>query len=148
MWQDPFTLIIALDKSGSASGQLYLDDGAGYGYEAGEYVWKQFHFASSGMGGSLTSTHMSTSADWSSTEVQAESNAWAQAISHVKIERIVILGLKAKPKAIKAEGAEPEWSWEDGLASNTKKEGMGSRLVIKNPGVGVVGTWGIVLQWS
>lgn len=146
MWQDPFTLIVALDKEGAASGQLYLDDGAGYGYQAGEFIWKDFSFTPSGKGGSLKST--SRNEPIPGVEVanyDPESNAWAQAIAHVKVERIVILGLKSKPRSIKADGTEPEWTWEDGVASNTKKEGMGSRLVVKNPGVAVTTTWEVVV---
>lgn len=143
MWQDPFTLIVALDKSGSADGQLYLDDGAGYGYEAGEFIWNDFKFTPSGKGGSLCSV---SRIEAGTSGYEPESNAWAQAISHVKIERIVILGLKSKPKGVKASGSEPEWTWEDGVPSSTKKEAMGSRLVVKNPGVGVVGAWEVVLE--
>lgn len=36
--QDPFTLIVALSVNGTASGNLYLDDGESYEYRKGKYV--------------------------------------------------------------------------------------------------------------
>ena len=40
MKHDPFTLRVALDKSGAASGTLYLDDGESYAFEQGDFVWR------------------------------------------------------------------------------------------------------------
>ena len=37
MVDDPYTLTIAPDAKGSASGRLYLDPGDGYGYQRGAY---------------------------------------------------------------------------------------------------------------
>lgn len=36
--RDPFTLIVALDKDGKASGDLYLDDGHSFAFKRGQYV--------------------------------------------------------------------------------------------------------------
>lgn len=148
MWQDPFTLIIALSKEGTAGGKLYLDDGEGYEYTRGAYVYREFDFK----GHSLRSTSKQSqpiTPKVSSTEVETydpSGNSWAQAISHVKIERIVITGLQSEPKSIKVGGKlDLEYSYEKGLSSDSKKGGMASRLVIKNPGVGVVQDWEITL---
>jgi len=39
---DPLTLIVALDKTGSASGELYEDSGDGYGFEKGDFALTKF----------------------------------------------------------------------------------------------------------
>lgn len=142
MWQDPFTLIVSLSKEGTASGKLYLDDGEGYGYEKGDYVLRQFEYIK----GALRSTSKSspTNSGAEVAEYDPTGNAWAQAIGHVRIDRIVVLGLKAEPRSVKVGGkVDIEYTYEKGLGSDSKKGGMGSRLVLKNPGVGVVEDWEI-----
>ncbi|RXK42031.1 alpha 1,3-glucosidase [Tremella mesenterica] len=159
MWQDPFTLLIALDKEGKATGELYLDDGVGYDYQSGDYVWRKFEYVSHGKSGSLKSTRhegyatspLSTTSPVKSegkgdVKVYQENNKWAQAISHVRVERIIVLGLKTAPKMVRSSESTLEFTWEDGVAAGGKKEGRASRLVIKNPGVGVVNDWVIVFE--
>ena len=40
MTADPFTLWIALDDSGSAQGDLYVDDGHSFAYQRGSCIWR------------------------------------------------------------------------------------------------------------
>lgn len=147
MWQDPFTLTVALSKEGTATGQLYLDDGETFAHEKGEYVWRAYDFVSSGKGGVLSSTNKASTRTKSSTEMTPydDGNVWAKAIAHVRVERIVVLGLKAKPTKVSVAGQDVSWSYEDGAAANGKKGGSSSKLVIKNPGVGVVDGWQVVI---
>lgn len=46
MKYDPFTIVVYLDKNGSAKGSLYVDDGESYEYLKGEYLDIQFSFDS------------------------------------------------------------------------------------------------------
>jgi alpha 1,3-glucosidase len=144
MWQDPFTLIISLSKEGTASGKLYLDDGVGYDYEKGDYVLRQFDYSK----GTLTSVSKASPAISGSSidRYDPTGNGWAQAIGHVRVERIVILGLKSEPRSVRVGGKiDVEFSYEKGLSSDGKKGGSASRLVLKNPGVSVVEDWEINL---
>lgn len=120
MWQDPYTLIVALDKNLTARGELYSDDGLGYGYTTGEYIHRGFIFQDN----RLTSVHLG--------ENDGENNAWAQLISHIKIERIVVLGLQAV-RGVTVAGSPVEFAHDDDL-------------VIKHPGVGIVEGWQIVIE--
>lgn len=45
MADDPLTLIIALDASGAAAGDLYLDDGRSYAFQRGQYAYRTYTFA-------------------------------------------------------------------------------------------------------
>ena len=151
MWQDPFTLTVALSKQGTANGQLYFDDGVSFDHLKGGFVWRRFTFEGKGKsGGVLASTHMpllsTGSLSGTALATYDEADVWTQAIGHVKIERIVVLGMKSKPKSVSAAGVELNFSWEDGTAAGGKKEGTASRLTIKNPGVGVVDGWAIVIE--
>jgi len=51
MKHDPFTLRVALDVNGSAKGELYLDDGEGFGYQRGELVWRALRASTTHHGG-------------------------------------------------------------------------------------------------
>ncbi|WVQ99011.1 hypothetical protein IAU59_006143 [Kwoniella sp. CBS 9459] len=147
MWQDPFSLVIAVSKEGKASGQLYLDDGVGYSYAQGEYVWRNLDFDGKSLKSSDRSPSSSATSGIASTAVAAydESNSWAQTISHVKIGDITILGLAKRPSSIKVRGeGEVNWSWEAGVAGSGKTGGTASKLIVKNPGVGVVSDWEIL----
>ncbi|RKP27115.1 glycosyl hydrolases family 31-domain-containing protein, partial [Syncephalis pseudoplumigaleata] len=44
MKDDPFTLIVALDKNGTAQGELYTDDGVSYDFLDGSYIHRRFTF--------------------------------------------------------------------------------------------------------
>jgi alpha 1,3-glucosidase len=170
MWQDPFTLVVALSKEGEAEGQVYLDDGVGYGYERGEYIWRGLRFspAEAGEGGQGKSTSKGKGRGKGKDKGKgkgqkvgrgvlasfnklleegvgvAEQNAWAQAIAHVRVEKIVILGVGEKPKGVMLRGGEElEWTYEQGVGAGGKEEGKGGRVVIKSPGVRVVEGWEI-----
>jgi len=75
-----------------------------------------------------------------------EGNLWAKSIAHVGVERIVILGLKSKPKSVKVKGEELVWSWETGVEAGGKVEGTASRLTIKNPRLGIIDAWEVIIE--
>ncbi|KAG8907238.1 hypothetical protein FRB99_005062 [Tulasnella sp. 403] len=125
---DPFTLTIALDDNGNARGELYLDDGVSYSHETGKLVWREFKAETAGGAVKITSadlaqakpTEVVDSTDLAG--VYKPSNPFASSMSNVKVEKVVVLGLKSKPKAVKASGVEVEWNWVDG----TKGKSSGS----------------------
>ncbi|KAI8928814.1 glycosyl hydrolases family 31-domain-containing protein [Entophlyctis helioformis] len=132
---DPYTLLVALDKDGSASGTLYVDDGSTYAFrDQGVYTFTTLTFK----GGKLTAKtsrlpDLASTAAGSSTAVSASAPEIAALQS--RVERVIVVGLSSEPKAIT--GAAGEVSFKvHRAASNT--------LVVtaKNPGV-VMG-----LDWS
>jgi alpha 1,3-glucosidase len=146
MWRDPFTLIIAVGVDGTASGKLYLDDGDSFDYEQGLFVLREFKLTASGKRFTL-SNHDLRSSGQSETQVAAYSPSrgpWAEGIAGVKIEQIIVLGLKSKPSSVTVGGTELEWFWEAGAAASTSSEGTASKLTVKNPAVKVVEDWSII----
>ena len=118
--------MVALGKDGSAKGQIYLDDGEGYGYSRGEFVWRSFRFTPSGKagrGGILNSADMiQASGGFGLTQI----NKWEEVIGHVRVEKVVILGIE-RPGAVKIGSENVEWSYIDGVAQAAReKEGQES----------------------
>lgn len=70
---DPFTLIVALDINGTASGQLYIDDGDSFDYREGKYIHLQFSY--------LNNQLLSQFVD----KTQFQTKAW--------VERVIIMGI-------------------------------------------------------
>jgi mannosyl-oligosaccharide alpha-1,3-glucosidase len=70
--KDPFTVVVALDSAGKASGELYLDDGETFAFEQGQYIAANITYDSGVL--RYTPTHSSMP-------------------SALHFERIVILGL-------------------------------------------------------
>jgi mannosyl-oligosaccharide alpha-1,3-glucosidase len=148
MRKDPFTLTIALDKSGSAKGDLYLDDGETYQHEKGEIVWRGFQATKSGRKGlKISSVDLAQQQPNAAVDnvalanVYQDRNPYAESISEVKVERIVVLGLEAKPKKVKIEGVERnDWVFEAATGSKA------AVLTIKNPGVKIVKSWDISVE--
>ncbi|KIJ66056.1 glycoside hydrolase family 31 protein [Hydnomerulius pinastri MD-312] len=150
MTNDPFTLRVALDVEGGAKGEVYLDDGIGYGYEDGEVVWRGFEAVT-------TSKKKKAELKISSKDPAASSparlpsynptNAFARSIEHVRVERIVVLGVHSKPASVEVEGSAKklEWEYEAGEGEGEgKKAGV---VVIKDPAVGITSDWVVVVKF-
>ncbi|CAL0319739.1 unnamed protein product [Lupinus luteus] len=77
MTNDPYTLVIALNSSQAAEGELYIDDGSSFNFLKGGYIHKRFIFAN----GKLTSV-----------DVAPASSGNVRYSPDVVIERIILLG--------------------------------------------------------
>ncbi|KAG9077314.1 hypothetical protein FS749_010811 [Ceratobasidium sp. UAMH 11750] len=152
MKYDPFTLLVALDKDGIAGGEVYLDDGESYTHEKGQFLWRQF-FAEIGEQGlvlacdDLTEDNLDRAVDQVALESYDPNNTFAKEMANVRVERIVVLGLRKTPKAVMNEGVDVEFTWEAGLPADGKTNGKASVLVIKNPGVLVGKSWGMLVAF-
>ncbi|KAF8341539.1 alpha-glucosidase [Cantharellus anzutake] len=149
MKKDPFTLTVALDKTGStASGELYLDDGETYTFEQGELVWRKFiAYPSKDGQASLIVQNHNLASHTSARDIVGGAkfqfydgkNAYAREIDSVYVEQIIILGLKEEPKR------DLEIDYRGG--SYGMNNVLSSSLTIKNLGVRVVDDWQILVQW-
>lgn len=77
MARDPFTLVVALDNDGNASGRLHLDDGESYAYRDGHQI------------------NLKMTADPNGVSCDLESGSRSEYLTEmqgVKIEKIVLLG--------------------------------------------------------
>jgi mannosyl-oligosaccharide alpha-1,3-glucosidase len=155
MKRDPFTLRVALSKKDAgARGELYLDDGESYGYRAGQLVWREFVAALADRKVLRISSRDAVRAgdapavvrDGGPAALTLARNEFARSVEHVRVEKITVLGA-VKPKSVRVEnGKELEWEFVPGLSAGQKKDGAGSVLTIKDPGVSIVGDWDIIIQ--
>lgn len=151
MRYDPFTLTVALDRTGGARGEIYLDDGVSYSHEKGELVWKEFKaFRTSGgmKGTSITATCLGkTKGDEavdgvSLAKVYQCHNPFAKSMKSVEIEKILVLGLTGEPKKVSLAGGSDkiEWTWKAGSKTQA------SELVIKKPKAFIAEGWTIDIE--
>jgi mannosyl-oligosaccharide alpha-1,3-glucosidase len=154
MKQDPFTLSIALDKNGTARGELYLDDGEGYAHRQGEIVWRQFAAQITGTVLSITnrdlvSQKLGEAVDGVVFESYDPENAFAKSIDQVRIERVIISGMPSPPFEVRVrEGVGlVEWGFTTGVAYSDGKEGNAAVLVLKDPKIRITQDWEIVIPW-
>jgi len=154
MQRDPFTLAIALDNKDTARGELYLDDGEGFTYEQGEFVWRELTAAPAKGSAALrissrdfARSNLKEAVGGKELAAYNPGNAYAQSIRTVRVEKIVVLGLAAPPKGIRVEGGKPlMFDFNPGVPANGKKEGQASVLVIKDPAVSVAEDWVVVIE--
>jgi len=156
MKRDPFTLRVALDKLGSARGELYLDDGVSYDHTKGDFVWREFVAESKKgtKGLRLSSVDLGKAKPEMAVDGVAlitynPQNSFAEdVLRDVRVEKVVVVGLGAKPASVKIEGSKEELVWEytPGVASSEAKGGKVGVLMIKDPKVLVRKDWAIVIQ--
>ncbi|CAG8540535.1 11107_t:CDS:10, partial [Funneliformis mosseae] len=90
MRSDPFTLLVALDKKGEATGSLYLDDGETYEYQKGHFIHRKFNFTSRKL--------LSTS--FIDGQIIDKENNYIKSNQDLRVERIIIVGIDRAPKKI------------------------------------------------
>lgn len=155
MKRDPFTLRVALDKSGSASGELYLDDGETYDHQQGQFVWRGLRAEKPSKRSKtirlsskdLATEHLSMAVDSVALKTFDPLNQFAKSIDDVRVEKVIVMGLSSKPTSVKVEGGdELVWKYIPGVAAGDKKEGVASLLVIKDPKVLVIKDWAINIE--
>ena len=152
MKQDPFTLRVALDDAGSAHGELYLDDGVSYSHQKGQFVWREFKAERQGKATRISSrdlgsAHPAEAVDRVALSTYDAHNAFAHSVESVRVEKLVVLGLRGKPSKVKrSDGTSLDWGFSEGVASSDSKEGRASILVIKNPVARIADDWSIVID--
>lgn len=127
MVNDPYTLVIALNSSSAAEGELYVDDGKSYDYQQGAFIHRRFVFADN----KLTSMNI------------APKNLGNKKFStECVIERIIILGVSSGSKKAIVEPGNHEVDIELGPIS--LRSGSSSVApTVRKPNVRVVDDWTI-----
>ncbi|KAL9235001.1 hypothetical protein vseg_009807 [Gypsophila vaccaria] len=131
MVNDPFTLVIALNSSQKAEGELYVDDGKSFEFLRNAYIHRRFIFSD----GKLTSLNMAPSSG-------SDGSLFS---SDCVIERIILLGLTSRPKSALIEPANKETQIEMGPLLVHRPQ-TASVLTIRKPNVRISDDWTIQIQ--
>lgn len=126
MENDPYTLVIALNSSQAAEGELYIDDGKSFEFKQGAFIHRRFTFSK----GKLTSSNAAPSS--------AENDRFS---SECTVERIILLGLS--PGATTALVEPGNRKVEIELGPLFIQGNRGSVLTIRKPNVRIADDWSI-----
>jgi alpha 1,3-glucosidase len=122
MADDPFTLIVCLNKKGQATGQLYIDDTVSFNYQKNkEFIYREFHFENN----SLKSNNLDLSSNY-------KTRSW--------LERVIIYGYDKQPKSVKIEHAGQSTSLEFTFDNDNKI------LLVRKPTVTMNLDWSILID--
>lgn len=126
MENDPYTLVIALNSSQAAEGELYIDDGKSFEFKQGAFIHRRFTFSK----GKLTSSNAAPSS--------AENDRFS---SECTVERIILLGLSPGAKTALVEPGNRKVEIE--LGPLFIQGNRGSVLTIRKPNVRIADDWSI-----
>ncbi|KAM7267039.1 hypothetical protein ACFE04_009205 [Oxalis oulophora] len=127
MVNDPYTLVIALNSSKEAEGELFADDGKSYAFTQGSYIHRRFVFSD----GKLTSQNLAPA-----------SNGKSKFSSDCIVERIILLGYNSGSKSALIEPDSRNAEVE--LGPLQAHGGHGAAFVtIRKPGVRIADDWTI-----
>ncbi|KAI8613594.1 glycosyl hydrolases family 31-domain-containing protein [Chytriomyces sp. MP71] len=134
--RDPYTLVIALDVTGSARGEVYVDDGHSYGFEQkGEYVLADFVFQAGVLKGSA------------GRRVGRDGPVTKEVVEKLgaRVERLVLVGLGTrvvKSVTVQGSGRRLEFMTQSVVSDESGKETV---VIVKDPKVIVGEEWSIVV---
>jgi len=122
MTHDPYTLFAGLNPQRKASGELYMDDGHTYNFQAGQFNHINYTFAQNVLESTLITPQDSYKTD-----------SW--------LERVVVMGVSQAPTKITIEQ-------QDGVTKNLGFEFDGNKrvLTIRKPGVNIATNWKITMS--
>ncbi|XP_057728755.1 probable glucan 1,3-alpha-glucosidase [Arachis stenosperma] len=127
MTNDPYTLVIALNSSQEAEGELYIDDGSSFNFLQGAYIHRRFIFKD----GKLTSLDLASA-----------SNGNARYPVNTVIERIILLGHASGSKNALVEPSNQKVDIE--LAPFwVQRKNSPAVMTIRKPNVRVTDDWTI-----
>jgi len=121
---DPYTLYIALDSFGNASGPLYMDDEHSFDHE-NEHKFALASFSVE-QNFSVIRNSVSLGSGWENEILKK---------NHM-IERIVIMGIRDNPKTLKINSIEVEFNYNESL----------SVIIVRKPSLSACENWEILVE--
>lgn len=126
---DPYTLVVALNSSYEAEGELYVDDGKSYDFKEGAFIHRRFTFSD----GRISSTNLNPG------------KPRKMFHSPCKIERIILLGLRNRdlsPHRVMIESVGSQVTAEVGPI--LLRNGIPAKaLIVRMPNVAIADDWSI-----
>ena len=132
---DPYTLVIVLNDEGGASGELYIDDGETFDYQAGAYIHRKFEFKA----GSLESL-----AGANSNSGSKIARKYVESMKDVVVERIIVVNApkswEGRKEVLVREGGKVRMVLVDSFKG---EDGGADWAVVRNPKLRVGEDWSV-----
>jgi mannosyl-oligosaccharide alpha-1,3-glucosidase len=125
---DPYTLVLVLGKEGTATGELYVDDGETFDYQQGAYIHRAFEFKD----GVLESKNLGTKGKLT--------DKYAKTMKNVGVERVLVVGAPKSwegKKSVRAGGKDVQ------LGFHGEEGGKAAWAVVRSPKVAIGEDWKI-----
>ena len=143
MKYDPFTLVVAIGKSGNAEGTLYLDDGESFDFQDGAFIHRRFHFDAETR--ALTSEDLTPA----SASPSKKAKEYLKSMDNVRVERIVVVGAPESWSSSTSVDVSEELSGKANsegvrkaaLEYHGPDEGRAAWAVVRDPGVKIGAGW-------
>ena len=139
MRYDPYTLVVALNSTGGATGELYIDDGETFDYQTGAYIHRSFEFDAA------SSVLSSTCFDKCSGKKKAAKAGFKKTMDSVHVERVIIIGApkswKSKTSVTVTEGGKTK---EVTMVYYDEKKGQAAWAEVKNPKTKIGEDWTVL----
>ncbi|KAF5022303.1 hypothetical protein F66182_5653 [Fusarium sp. NRRL 66182] len=133
---DDYTLVVSSSKTGSAEGELYVDDGDSFDYEQGQYMHRKFTLS----GNTLTSLE-AKGRDTKS----VKAGEWLKAMESVHVDKIIIVGApkiwNQKEVQVESEGR----TWTAKVQYHAAKGNRAAYAVVGRVGAKIGEDWSIKL---
>ncbi|PHH80915.1 hypothetical protein CDD80_5835 [Ophiocordyceps camponoti-rufipedis] len=133
---DDYTLVVTASKSGSAVGELYVDDGDTFDFQKGQYIHRRFRLS----GNELSSVNAEGREDDA-----VKAGPWLKKMDGVFVDKIIVVGAPAKWKtkevSIESEGKK----WTVKAEYHEASKGTGAFLMLGRVGAKIGKDWRIVL---
>jgi alpha 1,3-glucosidase len=147
MAHDPYTLVVALDGNGEATGQLFIDDTNSFAYQRGSFLMLRFTLSADGILRGELSSSPATGSSSPSTALAAAPVAGAFEDRNV-LERVVLLGAAERfSQATLLEGTDAQGKT---IAAKqpiqVQATNGGKRLILRKPDVRIGSPFAIKLQ--
>jgi alpha 1,3-glucosidase len=131
MKHDPYTLYVALDNGGNASGTLYMDDELSFDHHQDQYGIASFSLTNKNGGTTLSnSIHVP--------------HLWKDALpENYQIERIIVMGMHSDPNQVVLTQVEEENIKRETLTYSYNSEAK--VMIVRKPPVSALNNWVITI---